>query len=319
MDEKQIQKLVENSGAEMTETHISWILLDDYAYKIKKPVKFSFLDFTTLEKRKHFCEEEVRLNRRLSPGMYLGVAGITNGEEISLEGSGNPLDYAVKMKRMPKNRTMDMLLAQDEITKQHIEEIAGIVAKFHKNIQVISGKKYGSPEVVKSQIDDLAGFRSVVQQSAGLGTRVDFIVEKSDEFIRERKGSFEKRQREGHIRDCHGDLHSANIFITDKISIFDCIEFNPEFRYIDTASEIAFMSMDLDAFGKGDFSEFFVRRYLDITKDEGMREMLGLYKCYRANVRAKIAAIDYTQHPGPEPRERMEKYLGLAEEYAEKL
>ncbi len=321
MNDRQIKELIESRDFELAETHISWVLLSsDYVYKIKKPVKFSFLDFSTLEKRRDLCEEEVRLNRRLAPDVYLGVVPVVeNKGKPSLEDEGDPIDYAVKMRRLPQERRMDVLLRQGEVDEGHVREIARIVAGFHKRIDTVEDRRYGSADVVKRQIDDLGEFRGVIEEACGLGGKVDHILEKSDSFIERSRGLFLKRQADGMIRDCHGDLHSANIFITDRIVIFDCIEFSKDFRFVDTSSEIAFMAMDLDAFGRSDLSRIFVDEYLSVTDDPGLKELLGLYKCYRANVRAKIAAIDYSQHPGEEPKERMRKYVRLAEKYADDL
>jgi aminoglycoside phosphotransferase family enzyme len=321
MNEKQIKELMEAQKLDLIETHISWLLLsDEYVYKIKKPLRFSFLDFSTLEKRKFLCEEEVRLNRRLSPDVYLGVVPITEEDgQLTFEGKGEAIDYAVKMKRLPQERLMDGILQRGEVNSRHIEEIAGIVADFHKKIEVIKDKKYSSADVVRQQIDDLENHKKTIEEACGLGEKVDFILERSDAFIEGNGELFEKRQDQGMIRDCHGDLHSANIFITERIVIFDCIEFSKDFRFIDVASEIAFMAMDLGASGREDFSKLFVERYIELSGDGETRKMLGIYKCYRANVRAKIAAIDYSQHPGDEPKERIEKYIRLAEKYASLL
>jgi aminoglycoside phosphotransferase family enzyme len=301
---------------EIIETHISWVLLGDYVYKIKKPVKFSFLDFSTLKKRKFLCEEEVRLNKRLAPEIYLEVVPVT---EKGIGGDGEPIDYAIKMKRLPQEARMDLLLNEGKVLGEHVQEIAAMVADFHGKIDLINDKNYSSAEVVQSQIDDLKGFRETIEEACGLGEKVDFILEKSDDFIGKNKELFSKRQDEGKIRDCHGDLHSANIFLSDKIVIFDCIEFSKDFRFVDIASEIAFMAMDLDAFGREDLSQFFVDTYVKLSGDTGLPELLGLYKCYRANVRAKIAAIDYSQNKSEDAKERIRKYVLLAERYAEGL
>ncbi len=303
-------------GYDIIETHISWVLLGDFVYKIKKPVKFSFLDFSTLEKRKFLCEEEVRLNKRLAPDVYLEVVPVTDS---GIGTKGEPIDYAIKMRRLPQESRMDMLLREGKVLGEHVQEIAAIVAEFHNKIDTITDQKYGSAQVVQAQIDDLAGFRETIEDACGMGDKVDFIVKKSDDFIGRNKELFSKRQEQGKIKDCHGDLHSANIFITDKITIFDCIEFSRDFRFVDTASEIAFMAMDLDAFGREDLSAFFVGTYVKLSADTGLPELLQLYKCYRANVRAKIAAIDYSQNPGDEPKERIRKYVLLAEKYANGL
>lgn len=319
MDEGQIVDLAK--GYELMETHISWVLLsDDFAYKIKKPVRFSFLDFSTLGKRRYFCEEEVRLNRRLSPDMYIGVVPITEiGRKPSFGGDGEPIGYAVKMKRLSQDRRMDLLFAYDKVTPAHIERIAKMIADFHEGVDVIDDKAYGSADSVKRQIDDLGGFRATIEDACGLGEETDLILERSDMFIESNKKLFEKRQAEGRIRDCHGDLHSQNIFIDDDIVIFDCIEFSRDFRFIDVASEVAFMAMDLDAFGRHDLSELFIDRYVELSGDAGLRQMLPIYLCYRANVRAKIAAIDHSQRPGDDTEERIRRYIGLAQGYAKML
>jgi aminoglycoside phosphotransferase family enzyme len=309
VDEGQIDEI--KGEMQLIETHISWVLLGEYVYKIKKPVKFSFLDFSTLEKRKHFCEEEVRLNRRLSHDVYIGVVPIAKNGGIMLEGEGKAIGYAVKMKRLENK--MDDLLKQGKVTASQVTEIAAIVADFHGRIESVEG---GSPELVRKQIADLRNHRETIGKACGLGEKVDAVVSPCERFIEKNKGLMEKRIAEGKVKDCHGDLHSANIFIDREIRIIDGIEFSTDFRYVDVASEIAFMAMDLDAFGKEDLSKLFVDEYIKRTKDEELRSLLPLYKCYRANVRAKIAAIDYSQHPGEEPKERMRRYLALAERYA---
>ncbi len=321
MDSGQISRMEQSMGAQLIETHISWLLLkDDLVYKIKKPVKFSFLDFSTIERRGFFCEEEVRLNRRLSPDVYLDVVPVVEKDgDVILEGEGEPLDYAVKMKRLPQDKRMDRLLAEGTVSAEHIKGIAEIVSEFHNRIESITDKKYSSADVVKEQIDDLGNFKAVIEEACGMGDKVDFVLERSDSFIGKNRELFGKRQDEGKVKDCHGDLHSANIFINEKIIIFDCIEFSKDFRFVDVSSEIAFMAMDLDAFGKEDFSKLFVDKYVELSGDNESLELLTLYKCYRANVRAKIAAIEYSQHPGDEPRERIRKYMGLAEGYAKLL
>jgi len=319
MDDERIREL--EKKFELIETHISWVLLSgDFAYKIKKPVKFSFLDFSTLEKRKRFCEEEVRLNKRLSPEVYIEVVSVNEIDDIlEFNGNGEIVDYAVKMKRLDQKTRMDLLLGEKKVGLDHVKEIAHIVAEFHKEIDVISEPGYGSADIVKRQIDDLGNFRDIIEDACGLGGIVDFILERSDGFIERNRSEFEKRQKNGKVRDCHGDLHSANIFIGEKITIFDCIEFSRDFRFIDTASEIAFMAMDLDAFGEEELANLFVDEYIAKSNDEDLRSMIRIYKCYRANVRAKIAAIDYSQNKKDEAKERITKYIKLAERYANSL
>ncbi len=306
---------------EMVETHISWVFLTEkFAYKVKKPVKFSFLDFSTLEKRKECCENEVKLNSRLCPEMYLGVVPIVqkNGS-LHFGGVGEDIEYAVKMRRHPEERKMDRLLEKGVVTEGEIKQIAKIVSAFHSRIMKVEDRKYSSPEVIKKQVDDLALHRKTVEEACGLGRKVDAALKACGAFMEKNKGLFKARQEGGFIRDCHGDLHSANIFLNEEICIFDCIEFNKEFRYIDTASEIAFMAMDLDAFGKEALSNLFVEAYVKESGDRGVLELLDYYKCYRANVRAKVAAIDYSQNPGGKSRGKIEKYANLMGKYAAEL
>jgi len=178
MDDERIREL--EKKFELIETHISWVLLSgDFAYKIKKPVKFSFLDFSTLEKRKRFCEEEVRLNKRLSPEVYIEVVSVNEIDDIlEFNGNGEIVDYAVKMKRLDQKTRMDLLLGEKKVGLDHVKEIAHIVAEFHKEIDVISEPGYGSADIVKRQIDDLGNFRDIIEDACGLGGIVDFILER---------------------------------------------------------------------------------------------------------------------------------------------
>jgi len=244
---------------------------------------------------------------------------VVPGSENGIGNDGKLLDYALKMKRLPQELRMDTLLTEGRVSSEQIENIAKIVSNFHSRIDTITERKYSSAKVVKEQIGDLGNFREVINDSCSLGSSVDFVLDKCNSFIEKNSDLFEKRQKEGKIKDCHGDLHSANIFLTDEIVIFDCIEFSKDFRYVDVSSEIAFMAMDLDAFSKEDFSRLFVDKYIDFSGDLEAGRLLGLYKCYRANVRAKIAAIEYSQNPNKDAKERIQKYINLAEKYAKRL
>ncbi len=328
MDKKIVDELKKPSSypyktkkTDFVETHISWIYLaEDYVYKVKKPVKLTFLDFSTLEKRKYYCDQEVALNRRLCREMYVGVVPIVKrGGKYFFEGDGEIIDYAVKMKRMPEERRMDHLLERGTVTEGDVGRIAVKVAKFHEIARVINDLEYGSAEMVKSQIDDIANYRDVIEKACKMGDKVDYALKRCDGFYKKKLPLFERRQWMGMIKDCHGDLHSANIFLRDGICIFDCIEFSEEFRFIDTASEIAFMAMDLDAFGREDLSRAFVKRYSGLAGDRELLLLLDYYKCYRANVRAKIAAIEYSQKPNADSKARIAKYSELMEGYAKRL
>jgi len=305
------------SNLTILQTHISWVFLTgEYAYKIKKPVKFSFLDFSTREIRKSLCEEEVRLNRRLCPDIYLGVVPIAMKAHPSFGGAGFPIDYAVKMKQLPSGKMMSHMFAEGKVTGEHIRSIAKIISDFHSKIEIIHDKKYNSPEMIAEQFADLGGVRDTAEKACGMGSKMDLILKNAEEFTRKNHSLFLQRQERGFVRDCHGDLHSGNIFLTDPIAIFDCIEFNKSFRYTDTSADVGFMAMDLDAHGRKDLSQLFISEYLRLSGDRGMPALLDYYKCYRANVRAKIAALTYAQHPSDEEKRKIEKYLLLAEEYA---
>lgn len=324
------------SPVPFAETHISWIIrtrqLGDrleqaYIFKIKKPVKFSFLDYSTLEKRRRCCEDEIILNKRLCPDIYLGVSLLIERDKkyafvSKIEKNDIVIDYAVKMEVLPQDRKMDVLLEKNEIIEKDVAALAEIVATFHKKVKTIKKKEYCSPELVQKQINDLVGVKETVEKNCGVATskKIDFVLEKCVRFISKNIVLMKKRQQEGKIRDCHGDLHSANIFyVQGKFYIFDCIEFNDFFRYIDTTSEIAFMAMDLDAFGREDLSKLFVETYIALSKDEELIKLLNLYKCYRANVRAKVTALAI-EHGGSEGnKDNIIKYLDLCERYAKQL
>ena len=328
MDKKIVEQLKKSSSfpysakkVDFVETHISWIYLaGNYVYKVKRPVKFTFLDFSTVAKRRFYCKEEVRLNKRLCRDMYTGVVPIVKrGGKYYFEGDGEITDYAVKMKRKPEERKMDNLLGKGKVTVADIEKIALRIARFHDTARIIEYRRYGAPELIKEQTDDIGNHRKTIEKACKMGDKVDFALKKCNRFYEKNYAVFERRQGAGMIRDCHGDLHSANVFLADKTYIFDCIEFNEDFRYIDVANEIAFMAMDLDAFGREDLSRAFVKRYANLMRYREIFLLLDYYKCYRANVRAKIAAIEYAQKPNADSKKRIAKYCELMERYAKRL
>jgi aminoglycoside phosphotransferase family enzyme len=311
-------------GAELVETHISWVLIGETeVFKIKKPVKFSFLDFSTLSRRKFFCEEEVRLNRRLSPDVYLGVVPISKaGGALAFGGNGDAIDYAVRMKKLDRGKMMDRLVAEGKVTADDVKGLAIQVAAFHKKAEVAGGE-FGSPSLVNSQVADLTNHRGTIEKACGLGSWVDEIVTRSERFIKKNEKVFRKRVSDGMVRDCHGDLHTRNVFLQggkEGTRITDCIEFNRDFRCIDVASDVAFMAMDLDYCGREDLSSAFIDTYASETGDSELETVLPLYKCYRANVRAKIAAIGWGMGGGKEEeRQGIDRYTLLAAKYAKGL
>ncbi len=319
MDSAQIRSMMEAGGYELRETHISWVLMGrERVYKIKKPVRFSFLDFSTFERRRFFCGEEVRLNRRLSPDVYLGVVRITEGTGgPEIGGEGRTIEHAVEMRRLDESKKMDALLKEGKVDEGDIGRLAGAVADFHRKAEPAAG--YGSPETALAQAADLGNFRETIEKATGLGAWVDRLLSRSAAFVKRNRGLMKRRMEEGHVRDCHGDLHSGNVFLQEGIRIIDCIEFSPDFRCIDVASDLAFMAMDLDYAGRDDLSGRLVEEYLRHKPDEGLEQLLPFYKCYRANVRAKIAAIDFQAAPGAETRGRIDRYVLLAERYSRGL
>ncbi len=301
MDQKQVVEALKKTDAfdektgeiEVIQTHISFIFLTrNFVYKVKKAVDFGFLDFTTLEKRHFFCKKELELNRRLCGDMYIEVVPITRSDIIRLCGEGEIIEYAVKMKRIPEEKIMSRLLEEGKVDKRIVEEIAEILADFHLKAKTSKEiNKFGSISVIKRnwrenflQTEDFIG-RTLSFE------RHQFIREKVDEFIRKKRALFAKRIANDRIRDCHGDVHSGNIFLADKIYIFDAIEFNERFRYSDVAAEIAFLAMDLDFKGWRELSSFFVDRYVAFSGDRELKGLLSFYKCYRAYVRGKVTSF----------------------------
>ncbi len=310
----------------LVQTHISYVFITDkWVYKIKKPVDFGFLDFTTLEKRKFFCEKEVELNRRLCPEIYIGVVPVVKkGNEFFFEGEGEPVEYAVKMKPFPEEGIMLNLLKKKEVTTSHIDLINSKLVPFYKNARADEEvAKYGKVEVVKFNIDENFAQTKDFVNIAIPEYKYRFIVDYNEKFFKEKTKLFEERIKGGFIREGHGDLYSANICFEDlkNVYIFDCIEFNERFRCGDVASDIAFLAMDLDFHRERELSNYFVEKYIQKSGDEGLREILDFYKCYRAYVRGKIGCFTYAS-PGiseEEKRTHLEnarKYFDLAYLYA---
>lgn len=275
----------------MIQTHTSWVFLTGkYAYKIKKPVDFGFLNYTTLAKRKRFCYEELRLNRRLCPWLYLEVVPVVrSGTTLSIGKSGEVMDYAVKMKELPQGAIMTQLVKKKKISLELIDRMAKIVADFHEKAEASDEiSKYGSVETVKYNWDEnfsqTHGFIDLLINKRAW----EEIKENVERFMVEHRDIIEDRVRQGKVKWLHGDFHSGNIFILDKICIFDCIEFNPRFSCSDTASEIAFLVMDLDFLGSKELGDYFVYRYIEYSGDAELLRLLDFYKSYRAYVRGKV-------------------------------
>ena len=279
---------------ELVQTHISYVFVaKKHVYKVKKAVNLGFLDFTTLKKRRFFCEKEVEINRRLCRDMYLGVVPITKSDgSIKVNGEGETVEYAVKMKRMPQEKMMNRLLEKNQIDKRLIDRIAKIVANFHSRAETnVQTSRFGSLETIGNNwIENYEQTRDFVGKTISQ-ENFELIRGKTDAFIEQSKDLFEKRMCEGRVRDCHGDIHSGNIFVTNGIYIFDAIEFNDRFRYSDVASDVAFLAMDLDSKKHSDLSNFFVEKYVQYSGDQELTRVLPFYKCYRAYVRGKVISF----------------------------
>lgn len=309
----------------LRETHISRVFLTgDVVYKIKKPVDLDFLDFTTLQKRRHFCRMEVDLNRRLTHGIYLGVVSITRKDQsYDLEGSGEAVEYAVKMKQLPEGSTMARLLEQGEVDSRSADQLARTLAAFYGAAR--SGPKInaaGSWDTVKANCEE-----NFSQTEKFAGSLIDqgmyrIIVSASRSFLQRRKELFRRRVKENKIREGHGDLRTDHIYFTrDGIQIIDCIEFNERFRCGDIAADLAFLAMDLDFEGYPGMARTLLETYVHHSGDADVFSLLDFYKCYRAYVRAKVNCLRLSQNQLAEPeqvelRRQTRRFIDLAYEYA---
>ena len=304
MQEEEIKQLMnspllhEDKGAPvLVDTHISWVILtEQYAYKIKKPVKFAFLDFSTLAKRKYYCEREILLNKRLAAAMYLRVLPLYKKDhQFLLQGDvSDIIDFAVQMKRMDTALEMDKMLKKKQVTAQAVETLAHKIAAFHAQANDIRTQ----PDIVqlKLRFNDLETVKKMAGQYLGrdFTNIITQAIKMSDLFLEEHKKLITNRALEGYIRDVHGDLHTGNIFLYEDPVVFDCIEFSDELRQMDVLNEVGFLCMDLDARGPQELSKLFYKCYL---KYAGMKEskttllLLNYYKCYCANIRAKVALL----------------------------
>jgi aminoglycoside phosphotransferase family enzyme/predicted kinase len=306
------------------QTHISWVVLTGpYAYKIKKPVNLGFVDFSTLAKRHFFCQEELRLNRRLAPQLYLDVVAISGTpERPRLHGQDAPIEYAVQMVQFAQDTLLSHLIDVGTLHVAHIDHLAHAVSAFHARITVADPtSRFGTPEMV---------YQPVQENFQHLFDAIDDPVRQAHARELEawcqctfaaRRPDFVARKRDGFVRECHGDMHLGNmVLLDDAVVIFDCIEFNDALRWIDVASEVAFLTMDLEDRGRPDLAHRFVNGYLEATGDYGLLGPLPFYRTYRALVRAKVAGICFGQSDlSPEEaqhvREAFGSYLDLAERY----
>jgi len=315
------------SEVELRQTHISYVFLaGPYVYKVKKTVKFPFLDYSTLENRRHFCDEELRLNRRLAPNTYLKTVGICRAQgsfdlDEKISDREHIVEYAVKMNRLPEDRMLTSLIRDELVKPEHIVEIAKKLAAFHKKAAIEQSARFGSPQAIASRVrDNFSETHRFIGRTIDKGF-FEKIQVYSESFLKENSHLLERRVAEGHVREGHGDLRAEHVCLVKDIEIFDCIEFDEALRYGDVASEVGFLSMDLDFLGEADLSAKLETTYASAARDPGMASLLPFYKCYRAYVRGKVESLksdeeDVGEHERKQAGLQALRYFFLATRYA---
>jgi uncharacterized protein len=304
---------------ELRQTHMSWIFLaGEYVYKVKKPVRFDFADCSMLGVRYGLCREELLLNRRLAPDIYLGVAPIIRdglrfilGEETD---SFDPLacEFAVKMRRLPKDRMFDRLIREGQVSLSHIEEIAKRLASLHKDASTSAGWRHGSATAIRrlvlGNLDECSPFSGntiTFEQSRAIG---DYF----DGFIAAHRALLDDRVRKGRVRDGHGDLRCEHICLMSGIQIFDCLEFSESLRCVDVASDIAFLAMGLDSLGVPALADRLVSSYVNEASDQTLRSLTNFYQCHRACVRGKVETLKSLAEEVPQYERDLERASAIA-------
>jgi hypothetical protein len=313
------------TNLEIVETHISLILLTGpFAYKFKKALDLGFLDFSTLEKRKFYCEEELRLNRRLAPDLYLAVVPVTGTEKLPImNGTGEAIEYAVKMVQFSREGELDKMLSSGRLGINHIDEIALKLHTFHNNINVATtGQSYGEPQtILEFALDNLSQIQQIIRQDQAGSLILQQLSAWTMEEFKRLERVFRIRKQEGFVRECHGDMHLENMAMhNNELLIFDCIEFSRSLHWIDTMSEVAFLVMDLDARGHRVFSRRLLNEYLQWTGDYNGLLVFRFYLVYRALIRFKITCIrlqqsDLSATERQQETELSRRYLELARNY----
>ena len=315
---------VHTDSVELLQTHISWLFLtDSHVFKIKKPVNFGFLDFSTLELRHFYCAEEVRLNRRLCPDMYEQVIALRETDAgAAFTGNGTIIEYAVMMKRLPADRMLDRLVDNGSITLEEIERIAREIARFHATAQTSPHiSQCGSLEQIRFNWNENFQQTEVFSSSTLPPAVCRTIRSYVDSFLERHRSLFEERIQRGYIRDGDGDLHLGNICLYNNSAyIFDCIEFNERFRFGDTAADLAFLLMDLDYHHRPDLSEAVLSTYISASGDGGIMALIPFYKIYRAFVRGKVESMrllddGITEAEQAAAEKRAGSYFRLAQGY----
>ena len=309
---------------QMIQTHVSYVLLTgDYAYKVKKPVNFGFLDYSTLELRQHFCDEELRLNQRGAAEIYLEVLPITQTYmQFELGGTGELVEYVLKMHQFPQETLFLSLYEEGKLTETLVEELGKVVADFHANAPTDEYiETFGKVSQVREAFDE--NYQQTEKYIGGAQTQSQFEETKNytDYFFIEYRELLNSRIENQWIRECHGDLHLRNICLwSEKILLFDCIEFNEPFRFVDVMYDVAFTVMDMEARGSRDLGNAFLNTYIEQTGDWEGLQILPLYLSRQSYVRAKVTSflLDDPSVPDAEKdkaKETAAHYYKMAWEY----
>ncbi|TAK28676.1 MAG: hypothetical protein EPO21_22570 [Chloroflexota bacterium] len=308
----------------LIQTHISYVLLTGpFVYKIKKPVSFGFLDYSSLALRRFFCHEEIRLNSRLCPELYLGVVPIGQANGAWRVGVDSPpAEHAVKMVQLPSERMMDVLLSSGGVTPADMERLAARLARFYASVATgYSVDQHGMLETIRFNAEENFSQTAPFVGRTVTAEQQHMAAEYTREFLARRAGLFAARVAHGRIRDGHGDLRPSSICLAAKLSIFDCLEFSARLRCCDVAADVAFLAMELDHAGRCDLERRFVQSFVQHSRDEGLLELLPFYKLYRAWVRGKVESLKLDELEVPtEERQRgadlAHSYFTLAAGYA---
>lgn len=311
-----IERRDPRADCEIYETHISIVLLAGaFAYKFKKPVDFGFVDFSTLAKRRHFCQREVDFNRRTAPDLYVGVEAVAYRDGLPVfDAKRAPIEYAVKMRRFANDARLDRMVASGAVGVDEVRTFANTVAAFHARAERAGDdERFGSADVVRRQVLDAFGHLEHVDRGADLESQTSRLLDRTVAAMTRRKVG-------GFVRQCHGDLHLSNVVkLSDRLAAFDCIEFNDELSWIDTCSDVAFMIMDLDMRGEDRMANAFLNRYFDVSGDYSAIELLRGYLVYRTLVRAKVAQLEIESEEDAAARKtltiRRDRHLALAARY----
>lgn len=315
------------SEVQVIQTHISVVFItDERVYKVKKAVDFGFLDFTTLEKRRHFCSEELSLNRRLSPEVYLDVIPVTEeAGALKFGGKGRPVEFAVMMSRLSQDRILSNLLERGEATEMMMMRIAEKISQFHLSAETSAD----ITEIGGSAAVDLNTEENFSQIEPYIGlthsnTTFDLLVDYTRTFREVNAEMFNEREANGWIRDGHGDLHTQHICMDNGIRIFDCIEFNERFRYADILCDAAFLAMDLEKLGHPGLARAYTEAYMKASGQEGTQALYNFYACYRAIVRGKVEDFRFhdpwvSKFETAQAQDNATEFMLLAERYARTL